>query len=83
MAFFIDALAAVRHKFDACVSSSEASTARLKGHGVAVLDLNAVEIEQNDADAKLLEEPLPFAGDHEPETKAQEPQSEDDEDVPK
>jgi ribose 5-phosphate isomerase A len=41
--FFIDALAAVRHKFDACVSSSEASTARLKGHGVAVLDLNAVD----------------------------------------
>ena len=41
--FFIDALAAVRHKFDACVSSSEASTARLKGHGVPVLDLNAVD----------------------------------------
>lgn len=41
--FFIDALAAVQHKFDACVSSSEASTARLKGHGVAVLDLNAVD----------------------------------------
>jgi ribose 5-phosphate isomerase A len=41
--FFIDALAAVRHKFDACVSSSEASSARLKGHGVAVLDLNAVD----------------------------------------
>jgi ribose 5-phosphate isomerase A len=41
--FFIDALAEVRHKFDACVSSSEASTERLKGHGVAVLDLNAVD----------------------------------------
>jgi ribose 5-phosphate isomerase A len=41
--FFIDALAQVRHKFDACVSSSEASTARLKEHGVAVLDLNAVD----------------------------------------
>ena len=35
--FFIDALAEVRHKFDACVSSSEASTERLKGHGVQVL----------------------------------------------
>ena len=41
--FFIDALAEMRHKFDACVSSSEASTERLKGHGVAVLDLNAVD----------------------------------------
>lgn len=41
--FFIDALAQVRHKFDACVSSSEASTERLKRHGVAVLDLNAVD----------------------------------------
>jgi ribose 5-phosphate isomerase A len=41
--FFIDALAAVKHKFDACVSSSEASTARLEAHGVQVLDLNAVD----------------------------------------
>ncbi len=41
--FFIDALAAVRHKFDACVSSSVASTERLQGHGVTVLDLNAVD----------------------------------------
>lgn len=41
--FFIDALAEVRHKFDACVSSSEASTERLAGHGVTVLDLNAVD----------------------------------------
>ena len=41
--FFIDALAAVRHKFDACVSSSEASTTRLEEQGVAVLDLNAVD----------------------------------------
>ena len=41
--FFIDALAEVRHKFDACVSSSEASTARLEARGVTVLDLNAVD----------------------------------------
>lgn len=41
--YFIDALAEVKHKFDACVSSSEASTERLNGHGVPVLDLNAVD----------------------------------------
>ncbi len=40
--FFIDALAEIRHVFDACVSSSEASTERLKQRGIAVLDLNAV-----------------------------------------
>lgn len=40
---FIDALAAVRHKFDACVSSSTASTERLSGHGIPVLDLNSVD----------------------------------------
>ena len=39
---FIDALAALRGRFDAAVASSEASTARLRGHGIAVLDLNAV-----------------------------------------
>ncbi len=41
--FFIDALAAVRHKFDACVSSSDASTKRLEAQGVTVLDLNSVD----------------------------------------
>jgi len=41
--FFIDALAGVRHLFDACVSSSDASTERLREHGVQVLDLNAVD----------------------------------------
>ncbi len=41
--FFIDALAGIQHKFDACVSSSEASTERLKGHGIQVLDLNSVD----------------------------------------
>lgn len=40
---FIDALAEIRHKFDACVSSSTASTERLEAHGVKVLDLNAVD----------------------------------------
>ena len=37
---FIDALAAVRHKFDAAVASSEASAERLRRRGVPVLDLN-------------------------------------------
>ena len=39
---FIDALAGIRHKFDATVASSEASANRLKAHGIPVLDLNAV-----------------------------------------
>jgi ribose 5-phosphate isomerase A len=39
--FFIDALAALRGHFDAAVASSEASDARLRGHGIQVLDLNA------------------------------------------
>ena len=38
---FIDALAAARGKFEAAVSSSEASTARLRAHGIHVLDLSA------------------------------------------
>ena len=38
--YFIDALGSIRHKFDASVSSSEASTARLEGVGVRVIDLN-------------------------------------------
>ncbi|MGB0723680.1 MAG: ribose-5-phosphate isomerase RpiA [Gammaproteobacteria bacterium] len=37
---FIDFLATVKNKFDAAVSSSEASTARMKAHGIEVLDLN-------------------------------------------
>lgn len=44
--FFIDALAEIKGFFHAAVSSSEASTERLRGHGIAVLDLNEVsEIE--------------------------------------
>jgi len=38
---FIDLLAKVKHRFDGAVSSSEASTARLKSHGIPVLDLNS------------------------------------------
>lgn len=40
---FIDALAEIKHLFDATVSSSEASTERLRGHGIQVLDLNSVD----------------------------------------
>lgn len=44
--FFIDALATVKHKIEGTVSSSVASTERLKAHGIPVYDLNAVnEIE--------------------------------------
>ena len=39
--FFIDALAACAHKFDAAVSSSEASSAQLRARGIPVIDLNA------------------------------------------
>lgn len=39
---FIDALAGIRHKFDATVASSEESARRLQAHGIPVLDLNAV-----------------------------------------
>ena len=38
---FIDLLAKVKHRFDGAVSSSEASTKRLKSHGIEVLDLNS------------------------------------------
>jgi ribose 5-phosphate isomerase A len=38
---FIDALAKIKGRIEGTVSSSEASTARLKAHGIAVLDLNA------------------------------------------
>jgi len=40
--FFIDALATIKHKIDGAVSSSEASTERLKSHGIPVFDLNEV-----------------------------------------
>ncbi|HEU0230492.1 MAG TPA: ribose-5-phosphate isomerase RpiA [Burkholderiaceae bacterium] len=39
---FIDALAAHKNRFRAVVSSSERSAARLRGHGITVLDLNEV-----------------------------------------
>ena len=39
---FIDALARIKGKIDGTVASSEATAARLKGHGIPVLDLNSV-----------------------------------------
>ncbi len=39
---FIDALAGIKGRIEGAVSSSEASTQRLKGHGIPVFDLNAV-----------------------------------------
>jgi ribose 5-phosphate isomerase A len=39
--FFIDALAARKLRIRGAVSSSEASTARLKSHGIDVMDLNS------------------------------------------
>jgi ribose 5-phosphate isomerase A len=41
--YFIDALADVKHLFNATVASSESSARRLREHGIAVLDLNAVD----------------------------------------
>jgi ribose 5-phosphate isomerase A len=41
VAHFIDALGAVRDRIEAAVSSSEQSTARLKQHGIRVIDLNS------------------------------------------
>lgn len=40
VAFFIDALAPLRHRIAGAVSSSEQSTQRLRSHGIEVLDLN-------------------------------------------
>ncbi|MDN7129870.1 ribose-5-phosphate isomerase RpiA [Pseudidiomarina sp. 1APR75-15] len=40
--FFIDLLAEMKHDIEAAVSSSEASTERLKAHGIRVVDLNSV-----------------------------------------
>lgn len=41
VAYFIDALAAIRHRITGAVSSSEQSSERLRRHGIELLDLNA------------------------------------------
>ena len=40
--YFIDELATIKYKIEGTVASSEASADRLKGHGIPVYDLNAV-----------------------------------------
>lgn len=40
--FFIQELASIKHKIDACVSSSKATEALLKAAGIPVIDLNSV-----------------------------------------
>lgn len=40
--FFIDELAKIKHRIEGTVASSEASAARLRQHGIPVLDLNSV-----------------------------------------
>jgi ribose 5-phosphate isomerase A len=40
--FFIDELAKIKHTIPGTVASSEATAARLRGHGIQVLDLNDV-----------------------------------------
>ena len=40
VAYFIDALARIQHRIKGTVSSSEQSTARLKQHGIEVMELN-------------------------------------------
>lgn len=41
--FFIDALATIRHRIRGTVASSEATAARLRGHGITVFDLNDID----------------------------------------
>ena len=40
--FFIDELARIKHRIKGTVASSEATANRLRGHGIAVFDLNEV-----------------------------------------
>lgn len=41
--FFIKELASIKHRIDACVSSSKATEALLRKEGIPVIDLNSVE----------------------------------------
>lgn len=41
--YFIDYLAEIKHQIEGTVASSVASAERLKGHGIPVFDLNAVD----------------------------------------
>jgi ribose 5-phosphate isomerase A len=42
--YFIDELAKIKHKIEGAVASSEATTQRLNGHGIEVIDLNRVNV---------------------------------------
>ena len=42
--YFIDELAKIKHKIEGAVASSEATTQRLNGHGIEVIDLNSVDV---------------------------------------
>jgi ribose 5-phosphate isomerase A len=42
VAYFIDALARIKHRVEGAVSSSEQSSQRLRSHGIEVFDLNNV-----------------------------------------
>lgn len=42
-AHFIDALATIKHDIEGAVSSSEASTEKLRGYGIPVFDLNTID----------------------------------------
>ena len=61
----------------------EVSLRSLLEKHIRMLDLSAVEIEQGDADARLLEEPLPFGRSRQQEMDVPQPQSENDEDLSK
>lgn len=41
--FFIDELGKIKHRIKGAVASSEATAARLKSHGIEVLDLNQID----------------------------------------
>ena len=41
--YFIDELAKIRHRIDACIASSTATEARLRAAGIPVVDLNVVD----------------------------------------
>ncbi len=42
--FFIDELAAIKHKIEGAVASSDATAKRLSSHGIEVRDLNSVDV---------------------------------------
>jgi ribose 5-phosphate isomerase A len=42
--YFIDELAKIKHKIEGAVASSEATTQRLNGYGIEVIDLNSIDV---------------------------------------